>query len=68
MLINVWINEQEQQVAKNSCLLELQTQLALPITGCVFAVNGQIIAQSLWAETYINEGDRIALFQAIAGG
>jgi len=68
MLITVNVNSEPRQVKRNSTIESLQVQLELPIVGCVFAINEQIIPKGLWSKTFLNEGDQISLFQAIAGG
>ncbi|MGL5629408.1 MAG: sulfur carrier protein ThiS, partial [Plesiomonas shigelloides] len=32
------------------------------------ALNQQILARSVWAQTQLQAGDQLAVFQAIAGG
>ncbi|WP_114767531.1 sulfur carrier protein ThiS [Vibrio rhodolitus] len=66
--ITITINQQTQVVARNSHLGQIISLLGLPATGCVFAINNQVIPQSEWSNTTVNQGDQIALFQAIAGG
>jgi len=68
MLITVNVNNQAQKIESNSTLSSLQKQIDLPIIGCVFAINEQIIPKGLWSTTVLSEGDQISLFQAIAGG
>lgn len=68
MTISVTINQQVQQLAQPITIAELQQQLQLPTVGSVFALNDGIIPQGLWEQTMVNDGDTIALFQAIAGG
>ncbi|QSA20152.1 sulfur carrier protein ThiS, partial [Vibrio furnissii] len=51
-----------------STLASVQAQLELPVQGCVFAINDQVIPRGLWHQTVLNDGDHISLFQAIAGG
>jgi len=68
MSITVSVNKVDKKVEKSTTLASLQKQLDLPIKGCVFVINEQIIPKGLWPTTTLNEGDQISLFQAIAGG
>lgn len=68
MSITVTVNGVVQQINQQTTLTSLQQQLDLPAVGCVFAINDQIIPKGLWSSQVLNEGDRIFLFQAIAGG
>ncbi|QXO17431.1 MULTISPECIES: sulfur carrier protein ThiS [Gammaproteobacteria] len=68
MTITIFINQQAHQIKAATSLQTLQHELGLPTLGCVFAINQQVIPKGLWSETLLNQGDQIALFQAIAGG
>lgn len=68
MTITIYINQQSYTTTANGTLEYLQQQLSLPVKGCVFAINDQVIPRGLWQQTVINDGDHISLFQAIAGG
>jgi sulfur carrier protein len=67
-LITVYQNNLVFQLPQNSTLLDLLTQQQMQQQSLAIAVNQQIIPQALWAETILNDGDEIAIFQAIAGG
>ncbi|WP_428773956.1 sulfur carrier protein ThiS [Vibrio sp.] len=68
MTITVYINGQAYSTNTDSTLALVQTQLQLPVQGCVFAINDQVIPRGLWQQTKLSDGDHISLFQAIAGG
>lgn len=67
-LMTIVINDISKQVAKDSNLEQIVNQLGLSEKGYVFSINNQVIPGSEWTETVLVEGDRICLFQAIAGG
>ncbi len=51
------------------CSLSLCLERAgVPKQGIAVAVNNTIISSSQWKTHQLNENDRIAVFQAIAGG
>ncbi|MBU2895824.1 sulfur carrier protein ThiS [Vibrio hepatarius] len=66
--ITITINEQSKQVVNQSNLQQVIGQLGLSVAGYVFSINNQIVPRSEWSNTFLSEGDRICLFQAIAGG
>ena len=67
-VITIVINDQSHQVASESNLQQIVSQLTLPEMGCVFAINDNVIPRSEWPNTVLSQGDSISLFQAIAGG
>lgn len=66
--INVEINGDAYQMLNQSNLEQLVSELNVAEVGYVFSINNQIVPNSEWASTILSEGDRISLFQAIAGG
>ncbi|WP_087023212.1 sulfur carrier protein ThiS [Thaumasiovibrio subtropicus] len=64
----VHVNDKPLTIAANASVEALVAQLELPQGAAAVAVNQEIIAREKWPETILNEGDQIALFQAIAGG
>lgn len=41
---------------------------ALPGEGIAIALNGRIVRRKDWAETALNEGDRVEIVRAMQGG
>lgn len=66
--MKIQINEQVVELAENTNIEQLLAHLNKPLMGSAIAVNQDIISRSHWADTILNEGDNISLFQAIAGG
>lgn len=66
--MKIHVNEQTVELADNSNIEQLLTYLDKSLMGSAIAVNQEIISRSHWADTILNEGDNISLFQAIAGG
>ncbi|MCG7496701.1 sulfur carrier protein ThiS [Vibrio sp. Of7-15] len=67
-LMQVWVNEKPVVLENGNSVYALLEQLNLPLAASAIALNDAIIARSQWEITDLNDGDRIALFQAIAGG
>ena len=66
--MKIKVNEQTLELAENTTVEQLLMHLDKPLIGSAIAVNQAVISRSDWAEYIINEGDKISLFQAIAGG
>ena len=66
--MKIHVNEQALEVSDNTNIEQLLFQLDKPLIGSAVAINQEIISRSSWIDTVIHEGDKISLFQAIAGG
>ncbi|TEW53365.1 sulfur carrier protein ThiS [Psychromonas sp. RZ22] len=66
--MKIQVNEQPLELTDNITIEQLLIHLGKPLIGSAVAVNQSIITRTKWTETIINEGDKISLFQAIAGG
>jgi len=66
--MNITVNENVLVIDQHCCLEQLLINLNKPLKGCALAVNQEVINRSKWAEYKLCEGDKISLFQAIAGG
>ncbi|WP_028863561.1 sulfur carrier protein ThiS [Psychromonas aquimarina] len=66
--MNIFVNEQALEVAPDCNIEELLEVLDKPLQGTAVAVNQNILSRSLWGDYFLQEGDQISLFQAIAGG
>ncbi|MBD8514776.1 sulfur carrier protein ThiS [Photobacterium sp. WH77] len=66
--ITVLVNDKAMQLAAQSSLQQLLEQLAMPLDATAVALNQAILGREFWADQRLNDGDEIALFQAIAGG
>ncbi|MEH6531349.1 MAG: sulfur carrier protein ThiS [Photobacterium frigidiphilum] len=68
VMIHVLVNEKPVECSFDLNLEALLTELEMPLQATAVALNDDIVARSQWGSTILNAGDRIALFQAIAGG
>ena len=66
--ITININGQSQQVQAQTSVTDLLTTLGHADQGMALAINQTIISRSQWTECFLQQGDDISLFQAIAGG
>lgn len=67
-VIQVQVNDKLVRCLEGQSLTALLTTLDMPLQATAVALNDDIVARSEWDNTLLNTGDRIALFQAIAGG
>ena len=67
-LIQVRVNDKPLDVPAGQSLGALLVNLDMPLQSTAVALNEDIVARSEWETTWLSAGDRIALFQAIAGG
>ncbi|MGR5066650.1 sulfur carrier protein ThiS [Photobacterium sp. DNB22_13_2] len=67
-LIQVQVNDKPVEVPAGQSLNALLIQLDMPLQATAVALNEDIVARNEWETTVLSTGDRIALFQAIAGG
>ncbi|MFO6425328.1 sulfur carrier protein ThiS [Motilimonas sp. KMU-193] len=66
--ITIFINGQAQQVDATTKVIDLLSALGHAEQGMALAINQNIISRSEWPDHVLQDGDDIALFQAIAGG
>ena len=64
----IWLNDNNITIDKSCNLLQVLESLDLPLNAAAVAINAVIIPKSNWNLTSLNDGDKISLFQAIAGG
>ncbi len=53
-----------------SSLWEAETQILAPPSrrGFAIALNGEVIRAAAWDDTVLNDGDRVEIIRAMAGG
>ncbi|UXI01252.1 sulfur carrier protein ThiS [Photobacterium sp. TY1-4] len=66
--IQVRVNDKPVNCPAGHTLAALLIALEMPLQATAVALNDDIVARSDWDTTRLSQGDRIALFQAIAGG
>ncbi|MGR5129598.1 sulfur carrier protein ThiS [Photobacterium swingsii] len=66
--IQISVNDKPMFCSSMLNLSALLIQLEMPLQATAVAVNDDIVPRHQWDSTLLNTGDRIALFQAIAGG
>lgn len=64
------VNGQEQSVDGASTLLDLLIEMNFNAEqkGIAVAVNAEVIARAMWADTRLYNGDRVDIIHAVQGG
>ena len=66
--MQITVNDQPRELASSATLEELLAELDIPARGTAVAVNQNIIPRSLWPEQGLDNGDRVMVIRATAGG
>ncbi|MNC09474.1 Sulfur carrier protein ThiS [compost metagenome] len=66
--MRIHFNDEPMQCPDNLMLAMLLEQLSLLKPGVALAINQRIVPREQWENYLLNDGDKIVLFQAIAGG
>ena len=66
--MHIHFNDEPLQCPDNLTLENLLEQLRLMRPGIALAINQTIVPREQWETHFLNDGDQILLFQAIAGG
>ena len=66
--MQVWFNDEPLQCAEATSVAALLAQLEQQLPGVALALNEAILPRERWEEQQLQDGDRILLFQVIAGG
>ena len=66
--MRIELNGEAMSCEPGATLADLLREWAEEGPGLAAALNGDVVALERWAETPLGEGDRVLLFQAIAGG
>ena len=68
--MNLKINGNNQAIEDNTLLVELIEKLTgeKDPAGVAVAINGSVVARSVWPAQALNEGDDIEILGAVSGG
>lgn len=62
------LNGEIREIEQGADLARLVEQLDLPRQRIAVELNGSVIRRANWAETPVNDGDRIEVVQLVGGG
>ena len=66
--MKVQVNNKEMETHPNSTLIQLASQLELPLVGVAIAVNNQMIPRTEWESLSLRENDNLVVIKAACGG
>lgn len=66
--MNIRVNNQEKTLEDSTSVLQLATELQLPVQGVAIAVNNRMIPRIEWENTHLNENDNVVIIKAACGG
>ena len=66
--MQVIVNQKKIEVDDKCNIEQLLLRLGKPLQGSAIAVNQEVISRRQWCEYTLSDGDKLSLFQAIAGG
>ncbi|WP_434586845.1 sulfur carrier protein ThiS [Klebsiella sp. B345] len=66
--MQIWFNDQPMQCIDATTVAALLLQLEQQQAGIALALNQQVLPRERWEHHLLQEGDRVLLFQVIAGG
>ncbi len=66
--MHILVNDEQVDCEAGLAVGALLSRLERNQPGVALALNQQILPQTQWAETFLQDGDSLLIFQAIAGG
>ena len=66
--MNIALNDQTHSCPEQSRLNDIIRAEYGERAGMAVALNGEVVPRGQWADTPLNEGDRLDVFHAVAGG
>jgi thiamine biosynthesis protein ThiS len=67
-VIDIHLNGEVHEIAREIDLLELLRQFALPEKRVAVEVNGSVVSRADWLRTFIGHGDKIEVVHFVGGG
>jgi len=66
--MEIRVNDQPKEIAEGTTVAQLLVQLGIPTAGTAVARNDAVVRKAQHAETALENGDRIEIIRAVAGG
>ena len=66
--MEIRVNDQPKEVAEGTTVAQLLEQMGIPTAGTAVARNDAVVRKAQHAETVLENGDRIEIIRAVAGG
>jgi sulfur carrier protein len=66
--LQVYVNGESRKVSDSLSILELITQLDLPLNRIAVELNRAVVRRADWETTYLRDEDRIEVVHFVGGG
>lgn len=64
----IQLNGENRELAQRSSLEDLVRELSLPPQRVAIELNRNVVRRDRWAQTMLNEGDRVEIVHFVGGG
>lgn len=66
--MQIFINNAPVEVNPKYNLVEILAQQNIPAQGTAVAINNKVVPKALWSDTFVSEGCRLTVINAVCGG
>jgi thiamine biosynthesis protein ThiS len=66
--VRIVLNGQPREVEPSCSLVQLVTEIGLPLTGAALVLNGEVIDRAELAATTLRDGDAVEVVRLVGGG
>ncbi len=66
--MQIFINNAPVEVNPKHSLADILGSQGIPAQGTAVAVNNKVVPKALWADTFVAEGCRLTVINAVCGG
>ena len=65
----IYVNNKKYSITDGSTIADAIVQIEnMPTTGIAIAVNNEVVANKLWGEVRLSDGDKLTIIKAFYGG
>lgn len=65
----IYVNNKKYSITDGSTIDDAIAQIEnMPTTGIAIAVNNEVVANKLWGEVRLSDGDKLTIIKAFYGG
>lgn len=65
----IYVNNKKYSITDGSTIADAIAQIEnMPTTGIAIAVNNEVVANKLWGEVRLSDGDKLTIIKAFYGG
>ena len=66
--MNLQVNGKAVEIERGSTIADVVARFERVESGIAVALNGEVVVRHRWSETAIDDGDRVEVLGAVAGG